>query len=128
MIQQIHLKGKWHSKRVVQVRMLDAFEVEDNLTQAAKLLGKSAEFFEIKKTEWRNGVKRFLVSVSEPVDNPADATMRKVNIADLDATFTELFTSKDQQVLEAMYRDFHEVSAEEVDAIVGKAIPVASEG
>lgn len=126
MLQQVHLTGKWHSKRVVHVKMLDAFEVEDNLMQAAKLLGKNAEFLEIKKTEWRNGVKRFIVAVSEPVENAADAKVRPVNIADLDATFTELFTAKDQQVLEAMYRDFHEASVDEVDAIVGKALPVAS--
>lgn len=127
MIQQVHLKGKYHSKRVVHVRMLDAFEVEDNLTQAAKLLGKSAEYFEIKKTEWRNGVKRFILAVSDPVDTVAEAKMRKVNIADLDATFSDLFTAKDQQVLEAMYREFHEVSVDEVDAIVGKALPVSSD-
>ena len=37
-----------------------------------------------------------------------------------------LFTPKDVEILEALYRKFHEVSLADVDAIMGKALPVAS--
>lgn len=122
MIHAIHLIGKYHSKRVVHVKMLDALDVEDNLTTAAKLVGKDATGFDVKKAEWRNGVKRFIVAVSEPTDvDSVDLKMRKVTVQDLDQSFGDLFTAKDQQVLEQTYRDFHEVSLDEIEAISGKA-------
>lgn len=128
MIQQIHLIGKYHSKRVVQVRMLDSFEVEDNLTSAAKMLGKGVEYFEVKKAEWRNGVKKFIVAYSAPMDKAeGDIKFTKADQGTMDGEYTKLFTSKDTQVLEGVYRDFHEVSQEDIDAIMGKALPV-SEG
>ena len=107
--------------------MLESFEVDENLTAAAKLMGKSAEFFEIKKTEWRNGVKKFLVAVSEPTDDPMTATFKKVDHSTLDELYPKIFTAKDAQILEGLYRDFHEVSSDDLEAIVGKALPVSSE-
>ncbi len=129
MIQAVHLKGKYHSGRVVHVKMLDSAEIEDNQLQSGKLLDKdNASYYDLKKIEWKNGLRRFVIAVSDPVTEMTKETkVRKVTPMDLDASFAEFFTSKDAKVLEQMYRDYHEVSQEEIENIAGKALTV-SEG
>lgn len=126
MVQSIHLTGKNHSERVVHVRMLDLTETEENLTQTATILGTSSNWIALKKAEWRNGVKRFITAISEPTDDPEKVKVRKVTVQDLDANFSGLFTPKDQLVLESLYRDYHEITPDEVEDIVGKARAVSA--
>lgn len=128
MLTQIHLKGKRFSGRGVKLRALDPLECEDVFTSAAKVAGKEATFIELHAIASRNGVKRFVAEITEPVDTIDEKTKwKKVSMEYMDEHFQTVFTPKDIVVLEKMYRDFHDVSQDEVDAIVGKAIPVASE-
>lgn len=125
--QQYHLKGKGFSGRAVICRELDPSEVEDNVTAAAKLVDKDATVIEFKKTEWRNGVKLMVVKFSEPCADPlAEGVKWKDNSAGLLDDLGTYFTSKDVGVLQGIFRNFHEVSEDELNDIVGKALPVSA--
>lgn len=94
----------------------------------AKIVSKEASVMEFKKVEWRNGVKRMISEISDPCDDPfADGVKwKKVTLPQLEDLGT-FFKAKDVQALEAIYRDYHEMVPSEIEAIVGKAVPV-SEG
>lgn len=123
---QYHLKGKGFSMRAVRVRELDPIEVEENLKAAAKLVSSEASVLELKKTEWRNGIKLMVVEVSEPCADPnvEGVKWKKVKPMDLE-DLGSVFKSKDVQALEAIYRDMNEVMPGELEAIVGKGLPVS---
>ena len=123
MARQYHLLGRGFSGRAVRVQPLDPIESENNLLAAAKLAGPEAQPLEFKKIEWRNGVKLFITEYSEACTDPTkpEVKWKKVKAGDLDDVGT-VFTSKDIQALEAIFRDYHEVMPSEIDAIMGKAI------
>lgn len=125
-MEQYHLKGRHMSNRAVRVKMLDPTETEENLQAAAKIVGPDGLVLDLKKTEWRMGVKRFIVSFSEPCEDPmaADVKWTKASPAVLD-DMGSVFTAKDLGVLEAIFRDYHEVNPAELEAIAGKALPVS---
>ena len=122
---QYHLRGKGHSGRAVRVEALPSHEVEDLLTTAAKLAGLEATPVEIKKIEWRNGTKSCVKFFTEPCEDPlAEGTKWKKATQESLDSLAEFFTAKDCQVLESLYRDYHEVTQKELEAITGKALPV----
>jgi len=120
------LKGKGFSGRAVRVRELDPLDVEKNLTAAAKTVGANATVIELKKTEWRNGVKLMIAELSEPCEDPlaANVKWKKVDLATLE-DLGSLFKVKDVLALEQIYRESYEVTQTDLDAITGKALPVA---
>jgi hypothetical protein len=123
---QYHLKGKGFSGRAVRVRELDAIELEENLTAAAKMLSGDAQVLELKKVEWRNGIKRMVVEITDPCDDPLaeGVKWRKVVPGMLD-DLGAVFKGKDMMALEAIFREMHEVTPTELEAITGKALPVS---
>ncbi len=126
MHEQIHLKGKRMSGRGVRVRMLEPHEHGGILEAATKLVDNSAKIIELKKKEWRLGVKAFIVEFTAPCEEiTKDTKWTKADPAEMDAQFDKIFAAKDVAVLEHMYREFHEVSEAEVEAIAGKALPVS---
>lgn len=127
MFDQFHLNGKRCSGRAVRVQQLDDQAVADNLTAAAKTLGKDAIYAELKKLEWKMGIRQFVVAISDPCTDPfaADVKWRKVNASDFEDGLKTFFTAKDVMVLEALYREYHEVSTEELEIITGKGKAVS---
>ncbi len=125
---QYHLKGKGFSGRAVRCRELDPLEVEENLTSAAKLVSQDASLIELKKVEWRNGVKRMVTEITEPCEDPFDPAVKwkKVSAGAME-DLAQFFRAKDLLALEAIYREYHEVIPAELEAITGKAVPL-SEG
>ncbi len=125
---QYHLKGKGHSGRAVRVEALPPHEAEDMLTSAAKLAGPEAGPLQIKKIEWRNGSKAFIKSYTDSCEDPlAEGVKWKKPTPGQFDEMASYFTSKDCQVLEALYRDYHEVTQVELEAITGKALPVSGD-
>lgn len=125
---QYHLQGKGFSGRAVRLRELDPAEVESNLTNAARVAGKDASIIELKKIEWRNGVKLMVSEFTEPCPDPfAEGVKWKKATPEMLEDLGKYFRTKDVLALEAYYREFHEVMPGELDAISGKAVPVASE-
>lgn len=125
---QYHLSGKGFSKRGVRVRELSPEENEGNLLGAAKLVSADATIIDLKSVEWRNGVKLFIVSYTDPCEDPTAASVKwyKPKPGEFEE-LSKLFTAKDVEVLKVIFKELHEVSRDEVDAIRGKALPV-SEG
>ncbi len=128
MARQFHLKGRGFSGRAIRVKPLDPDVSERNLLAAAKLAGEEASGLEIKKIEWRNGMKQFITHFSEKCADPLaeGVKWRKVEPGQLDI-MGEFFTTKDIQFIEAQFRDYHEVMPAEVADIVGKAIDLAED-
>ncbi len=125
---QYHLKGRGHSGRAVRVEELPTHEVEAMLTSAAKLAGPDATPIEIKKIEWRNGTKVFIKSYTDACENPlAEGVKWKKPTPGQFDTMADFFTAKDCQVLESLYREYHEVTQKELDDIVGKVLPVSED-
>lgn len=124
---QYHLIGPRHSNRAVRVKELTSADASENLTQAAKLVSKDASVLELRKAEYRLGIQRFVVEISEPCADPLDPKVKwkKVDPASFTEGLDAFFTAKDVQVLEALYREYHEVTQQALEDIMGKAIPVA---
>ncbi len=125
---QYHLKGMGFSGRAVRCRELTPQEVEDNLNSAAKLTGVNATVIELKKCEWRNGVKLMIVEFTDPCESvfAEGVKWKKVTGGMLD-DMGAYFKAKDVVALEAIFRDWHEVMPSELEAITGGALKV-SEG
>lgn len=128
-ITQYHLVGKGFSGRAVRVRELTPIEAEENLTAAAKLssgVSESTQILELKKVEWRNGVKLMITEFTDPCADPLaeGVKWRKVTPGLLD-DIGAFFTAKDVGALEAVFRQMHEVTPAELEAITGKALPVS---
>lgn len=124
---QYHLRGKGHSGRAVRLAPLDPDMAELCLTQAAKLAGPEATPIEIKKCEWRLGSKLFIVKFTDPTEDPLKATWYKPKPGQFDHEMGKYFTTKDVQVLENYYREYHEVSQAELDNITQTALPVSED-
>ncbi len=124
-----HLSGKRHSGRAIKVRALDETSTQDNLAAAAKFAGPETTVLELRQKESRMGVKQFVIGISDPCADPmaADVKWKKVTPADFDEGLGKYFTAKDIVVLEALYREYHDVTKDELDKITGKALPVSED-
>lgn len=123
---QYHLKGRHYSGRAVRVSPLDGVASDQALLNAAKVAGKEASVFEVTKLQYTMGLRQFIKEVSGPCEDPMaeGVKWKKVTPEDLD-NLADFFTAKDTMALEAIYRDFHEVTKQELDDIVGKAVPLS---
>jgi len=131
---QFLLNSKRCSGRGVRIRSLSPDEHDKLMFEAAKLVGPDATFLELKKIEWRMGVKKMLCEVTEKGGYKSEDELlkdgvkwKKVTVQFLDESFDDMFNAKDVGILQAIYRELHEVNDKEIDAIMGKALPV-SEG
>jgi hypothetical protein len=128
---QIHLNGKQCSGRGVRFKSLPPDESDKISADAAKLIGSEGTFVELKKTEWRMGVRKMIREVTVEGGLKTcmgdDVKWQKVTPMSLDSDFDKLFTSKDAALLAAVYREYHEVNEKDIEDIVGKALAV-SEG
>lgn len=127
----LHLKGNRCSRRAVRVIELLPDEKDDLMLQAAKAVGQDASIIELKKREWKMGVLSMIKQVStEPVTgdpNGPDVKWKSYDYQTIETDYSKLFTSKDHALLVAAFRSFHEVTDDEVAAIVGKALPVSAD-
>lgn len=128
-VNQFVLIGKNMSGRGVRFLPLLPPEHSKVMLDAAKQMGPESTVIELKSTEWTMGVRRMILAVTKEtglVDPLANgATWRKLNAAQIDEEYDTLFNSKDDAVLKGIYRDYHEVSADEIDTLRGKVIAVS---
>lgn len=129
---QVLLNASKCSGRGVKFRQLTADEADSCLLDAAKIAGQNATGLEIKKLEWRLGVRAMIVEVTvdkglKDESQLQTAQWKKVDRVWLDQNFSELFNVKDGKILESLYRQFHEVNDEEIEQIAGKALPVSAD-
>lgn len=129
-MEQYHLSGPRNSGRAVRVESLDYIAVSKNLDEAVKFVSENSTYGQLKKKEWMLGIAQFVKEVSDPCKDPFDPSVkwRKVTVADFEEGFSAFFNAKDMMMLEALYREYHDLTKEELDAITGKGKPVASAG
>ncbi len=120
------------SGRGIRFAELNPAERDKVLLDAAKFIGPEATFMELRSVEHRLGIKAMIKGVTEQ-DGLADDDLlksetkwKKLSPSDLDEKYDDWFTAKDHAVLSAIYRRYHEVDSNEMDLILGKAIPVVA--
>ncbi len=119
-----------HSGRGVRFELLTPTERDSALVTAAMLAGDDR--VKLALLRQREGVKRMLRAVTkskglteaELLDPKTEWTT--VSHALLESDYDKLFTTRDDEVLAWFYREYHEPSAKEVEAIAKKARTVSS--
>jgi len=125
---QIHLNGKHCCQRGVRFKTLGPSDIDKITLDAAKVIGPEGTMIELRKAEWLMGVKQMLTHISDPCTDIETAKFRKVTMQDLDGeNYDGLFGSRDHSFLVQLYREYHEVTQEDVDKIMGKALPVSED-
>jgi hypothetical protein len=128
----VHLKGFRCSGRAVRFVPLDPTELETVQLLATKEIDATSSVIDLKRHEWKLGVHQMIKQVSLTADptmdpNGHDLKWKKVTPAVLDSEYKELFTAKDHQLLVALYRQYHDVTDEEIRAISGKVQTVSGD-
>lgn len=129
-----HLAGPHMSGRGVKLRDLTASEVDEALIAAGQQAnGDSTRFLALRP---REAARRMLVAVTDQaglpdIDAVRAASWHRCTLLELEGmaegagkawALDELFTSKDVEVLESIFRRRHDVTVAEVDAIMGKGL------
>ena len=127
-ILQAHLNLKHMSRRGVRLRLLTYAETQKCENSAASLVGDGT-FAEFRNAVFHEGVLRMISAVTEPVDEITEktkwtpVTFQQLSDPMGDLSANKLFGARDLNLLEALYRDYHEVTQDEVDIVVGKGKP-----
>jgi hypothetical protein len=121
-----------HSGRGIRFEIIPPDERDQMLHSVAVLAGSDANKLSILRQ--REGVKRMLRAVTrdghlteEQVFALPESGWMKVDeqvLAD-DEAYKKLFTTRDDELLCWLYRDYHEISKADVDAIAGKVRTVS---
>jgi|ERR1041385_4699221 hypothetical protein len=125
------LQYRLPSGRGVRVVELTATEKDAVTLDAAKQVGKDASVADFRVTEIHYGVSRMIKQVSDKKYDTMEALLapdvkwKDTDPGDLEDNYDKYFTAKDDAVLSAIYRKLHEVSADEIEAIAGKALPIS---
>lgn len=131
---QILLKGQYSSRRGVRIRMIDPHEKARAATNAAALMGKDATGMEYQAEVERQILLTALVAVTKEKGLDAESVMNakwedldfaKLELAGSEFEYRKLFTSKDDSMLISISRRMHGATVEEVDALLGEAIPIS---
>lgn len=129
---QVHLAGKGCSNRGVRFKTLSPDEVEKVNVDAAKLVGTEATIVELKKRVWAMGVRRMVQEYSDPALSEEGLQAKgikwkKTSVQELDEKIATIFEAKDCAYLEALYRQYHEITEPELQALSGKVLAVSSD-
>ncbi len=119
-----------HTGRGVRFELLSPTERDAALVSAAMLAGEDK--IKLALLRQREGVKRMLRAVTKK-KGLAEADLldpktewMPVTHALLESDYDKLFTTRDDEVLAWFYREYHEPSAKDVEAIAKKARTVSS--
>lgn len=125
-MKQFHLNAKNCSGRGVRVEFLDPSQCESLLVANAKLLGPEGTMVDLQVAAQRDGVRLMIreVTVDAGLSELGGAKWKSVSLADKPEEYKSYFNAKDDKILTRLYREFHEVTEDEVAAISGKALEV----
>lgn len=122
------------SGRGVRVVELTPTEKDSFTRNAARMVDKGATVADFKLSELREGVMGMIKQVTlgkyknqEELVATQPKEWKDVDGLDLAQYYDTYFTAKDDHVLTIFYRRLHEVSAEEIEMIVGKAQTVSGD-
>jgi hypothetical protein len=123
-------KAPQHSGRGVRFELLSPTERDAAIVSAALLAGEDK--IKLALLRQREGVKRMLRAVTKKAGLTAPDLLdpktewMPVTHALLESDYDKLFTCRDDEVLAWFYREYHEPSAKEVEAIAKKVRAVSS--
>lgn len=131
--QLFHLVGNGYAGRGVLVRMLSGTEKDEAYMAAALSAGEDTKKYVFLRT--REGICRMIVGVTEPgktmeqirAEPIPPITQAELFSLDGPRRLEKLFCSKEIGALSEIFLRIHEATQTEVDAIMGKAIPMAEE-
>lgn len=122
------------SGRGVRVVELLASEKDKVMRDSAALVGKDASMMDFKLEEIRNGICSMVKEITsvktyKTADelNADDVKWQSLSKMDVVDNYDEYFSAKDDLVLSSLYRRFHEVSSDDIEAIAGKAQKVSKD-
>src|SRR5580704_19471159 len=118
------------SGRGVRFEMLTPTERDQALVSAATLAGDDKTKLNLLRQ--REGVRRMLRAVTRTKGLTDDEMLKlpesdwmKLDHQKLEEEYDRLFTTKDDEILAWFYREYHEPSQKDVEAIAGKAHTVS---
>ncbi len=123
-----------HAGRGVRFEILDPTTRDQMLLAVATLAGEDDKKLAILRQ--REGVRRMLRAVTrdgnlteEQILALPESAWTKVDAQGLadDEAYRKLFTTKDDELLCWLYRDYHEITKSDVDAIAGKVRTVSTD-
>jgi hypothetical protein len=137
---QYHLFGDGLCGRAVRVRELTASEVEDNANLAASLVSDNDKIMKLSQIEVREGIKMMLVAISKKAGlKPEEVaklragdweqlTISKLKMPNSEYFYEAIFSrAKDHAFMARLFRRLHTPKETDIDAIVEKGCPVATE-
>ena len=139
MLYKAHIYGKRLCGRGVQFEELPATVVEECSLDAAKFVDPGDSVMKLMQLEAREGVVRMLRAVTKKAGltpqqflqlKPEDwepVNLQKLRVPgeySYDAVFG---SARDHAALVNLYRSYHVPSKDDIESIVGKAVPVATE-
>ncbi len=136
LLTQVHLSAPGMCRRGVRVRTLMASEIHEiEQRVAARLAAKAKEdsreltYVEVTNAVVTEAVKAMIHSYTAPVDDLQGATWTPANQLTLETQWLKLGfgRAKDQAILNRVYSHLHEVNKEDIQAILGKALPVTAD-
>lgn len=131
---QLLLKGTYSSRRGVRMRMIDPDEKDRAATNAAKAMGKEATGAEYNGAVERQILLSAIVAVTREGGLDSQSVMTsawepmdfaKLELEGSDYQYKRIFTAKDDSLLIAISRRMHGATGEEVEEILGEAIPIS---
>ena len=131
---QLLLTGKYSSGRGVRMRMIDPAEKDRAANNAAQMMGKEATGIEYSAAIERQILLTSIMAVTRQGSLDKESVMTaewepmdfsKLELAGSEFEYSRLFTAKDDSLLIAISRRMHGVTSEEVDALMGEAIPIS---
>lgn len=125
-----HLNARMCSGRAIRFMPLNPNEYEGVQILASKEIDAKSSIIDLKRLEWKYGVQQMIKEVSTTADvvmdpNGPDVKWRKVTPQILEEEYSKLFNAKDHNVLVALYRQYHDVSEEELKLISGNVRTVS---
>ena len=121
----IQLVGAGYSGRGVRVRMVGWKQQMAIEKSAAATITPESKQIEYTAEIQRYGTYAMIVSITEPC-TPGEhvaGPWKPMTAAILEESWDDFFTPKDTSAIRQMHDRMHGVTAAEVDAIMGKAIP-----
>jgi len=119
------------SNRAVRYRMLNSLEIGKAYEEAATMLGESATDRSFGVLARAYLVMTMVTEFSDPTEKPLDqktkwhkATFGEFANPASEYQWDKVFTAKDTAFLQREYSKWHEMPADVVEMLSGKAIPV----
>jgi len=133
---QYHLNLPGMSGRRVRVRLLTPSEKRAADAAGADSAGNNASIMALVEAQRFECWKRTVTEVTEEDELKTilgdEVKWHKLTLQDLEMpgpyNVDQLFTCKDTEMLELIFKNYHDVGQAELHMLSGKALPVATEG